>query len=496
MKKLLFSICILMGSSIQLHATNTFNKALFEKAKKEHKIIIMDLEAVWCHWCHVMDKTTYTNKEVQALIDKHFLFVKVDHDLRPDLAQRYREYGWPATIFFDGDGNEIVKRSGYIKPDDMVALLKRIIADSSVGAEEVQSNATYTSSVLQDELKEVLENRHNDSYDTKLGGLDMFQKYLEEDSVLYAMQEASCGNKLEEARAKQTLDAAMKLIDPVWGGAYQYSTHRDWDHAHYEKIISIQSRYIKIYALAAKQFKSEVYLNASKRVADYVLRFLRDEENGAFYVSQDADIKQGEKAHAYFKYDDKKRLSLGIPKIDTHLYASSQGQMIEALAYLYEASNEKKYLDDAKKSAQWTLENRFVNGGGFSHDSNDAVLYLNDNLSMGKGFLALYRVAGEEHWLKQASKLGFFLERYFKAPEAGVLTATDNGTPIKPVRQLDENIHTALFMNALGHDTGKSKHSIFAKHIMRYIVNRSVALSRFTEAGILICDYEFKHNVR
>ncbi|MDQ7084702.1 MAG: DUF255 domain-containing protein [Sulfurovum sp.] len=79
---------------LQVQASNTFDTALFIKAKKEHKVIILDLEAVWCHWCHVMDKTTYKNKVVQNLIDKYFLFVKVDHDARPDLAQKYRDYGW------------------------------------------------------------------------------------------------------------------------------------------------------------------------------------------------------------------------------------------------------------------------------------------------------------------------------------------------------------------------------------------------------------------
>jgi uncharacterized protein YyaL (SSP411 family) len=492
MKKLLLSLWMLSMLLSQIQANNTFGKALFAKAKKEHKIIVLDIEAVWCHWCHVMDKKTYANKEVKALLDKHFLFVKVDHDARPDLAQKYRDYGWPATIFLDGDGKELVKRAGYIAPDNMVSLLKAILKDPSAEKTKTTKTKSYTASILTKELGKKLEQAHHDTYDTELGGLKISQKFLDADSVLYAMFQASQGNTLEEARAKQTLDAGMKLIDPVWGGAYQYSTHGDWNHAHYEKIMRIQSRYIKIYALASKQFESKAYLDASKRVASYVLRFLKD-KNGAFYVSQDSDISQGEKAHKYFEYDNKKRLSLGIPKIDKHLYASSQGLMIEALAYLYEASSDKKYLEYAKESANWTLKNRFVNGGGFSHDKEYELLYLNDNLFMGKGLLALYRITGEVRWLRQASKLGYFLARHFKAPKAGIFTATDNGTPIKPIQQIDENINTARFMNLLAHYTGKSKHKAFAQHIMRYLANRSVALSRITEAGILLSDYEFSH---
>jgi len=492
MKKLLLALWIFSMFITQIYANNTFNKALFTKAKKENKIIVLDIEAVWCHWCHVMDKKTYANKEVQALLDKHFLFVKVDHDARPDLAQKYRDYGWPATIFLNSKGKELVKRAGYIAPEKMIALLKAIIKDPSAEKTEATKSRNYKDSILTTSLRKDLEQRHHDTYDTNLGGLKISQKFLDADSILYAMFQASKGDKIEAKRAKQTLDAGMKLIDTVWGGAYQYSTHGDWNHAHYEKIMRIQSRYIKIYALAAKQFESKAYLNVSKRVTSYVFRFLKD-KNGAFYVSQDSDITQGKKAHKYFQYDDKKRLSLGIPKIDKHLYASSQGQMIEALVYLYEASKEQKYLNYAKKSANWTLRNRFVNAGGFSHDKDYDLLYLSDNLAMGKGLLALYRSTGEIMWLRQASKLGYFLERHFKAPKAGIFTATDNGTPIKPIRQIDENINTARFMNLLAQYTGKKKHKDFAKHIMRYLANRSVALSRITEPGILLSDYEFSH---
>ena len=476
------------------HNSVAFDAKLFEKAKKEHKMIVMDLEAVWCHWCHVMDKTTYQDKKVLELLEKHFIFVKVDHDARPDLAQRYREYGWPATIFFDENGQEIVKRSGYISPQYMANLLQAIVDDPSPEEKNKKINKKLSNtSFLSKTLKQELLKRHQSSYDKKLGGLKLSQKYLEADSIDYTLHQASQGDKEAKKRAIKTLDASIKLIDPVWGGAYQYSTHGDWNHAHYEKIMRMQTRYIKIYALASKLFNSPKYLNASKKVAQYVFRFLKNDE-GAFYVSQDADLEQGKKAHNYFKYNNEKRVSLGIPKVDKHLYGSSQGGMIEALVYLYEASNEKEYLESALKSAQWTLNNRLVQGGGIAHDESRKLLYLEDNIAVGKGFLALYRSTGEVRWLSQASQLGKFMRKYFKAPDAGILTSTDNGTPIKPLRVLDENIQSARFFNLLAHYTGKKYHATFAKHIMRYLTNEAVALSSITEAGILSCDYEFNHS--
>ena len=78
----------------------TWQDSHFTVAKKEQRFILLDLEAVWCHWCHVMEQKTYSDPRVAALIAKHYIPVKVDQDARPDLGKRYEDYGWPATIVF------------------------------------------------------------------------------------------------------------------------------------------------------------------------------------------------------------------------------------------------------------------------------------------------------------------------------------------------------------------------------------------------------------
>ena len=83
---------------------------------REKRLVLLDLVAVWCHWCHVMEETTYRDPEVVAQIRAHFVAVRVDQDSRPDLSNRYEDYGWPATVIFDADGHELVKFAGYIPP--------------------------------------------------------------------------------------------------------------------------------------------------------------------------------------------------------------------------------------------------------------------------------------------------------------------------------------------------------------------------------------------
>ena len=103
-----------------------YSPAAFEQAASQDRLILLDLIAVWCHWCHVMEATTYADRSVIDQIERHYVAVQADHDARPDLAERYRDYGWPATIILTADGRELVKRAGYIAPDKMAMLLQRV----------------------------------------------------------------------------------------------------------------------------------------------------------------------------------------------------------------------------------------------------------------------------------------------------------------------------------------------------------------------------------
>src|SRR5207244_576562 len=110
-----------------------WDDSLFQRAKHEHRFVILDLEAVWCHWCHVMDTTTYRDPAVIDLMEKRYIAVRVDQDSRPDLSNRYGDWGWPATIVFSAGGGEIVRRRGYIEPAEMRLMLQAIIDDPSPG---------------------------------------------------------------------------------------------------------------------------------------------------------------------------------------------------------------------------------------------------------------------------------------------------------------------------------------------------------------------------
>ena len=475
------------GSAITWQRDDT---AAFADAREQKRFVLLYLEAVWCHWCHVMDERTYGDAAVAEEVRAHYVPLRIDQDLRPDLSNRYKDYGWPATVIFAPDGTEIAKRQGYVPPERFLKLLRAVVADPSpeaAAAVDAGVSATTTSS-LKDTVRGELIKRHRNTYDADLGGLTTTQKFLDRDSVEYEIATALRGDTENAARAKKTLDAAHALIDPAWGGVYQYSTDGDWQHPHYEKLALVQAQYLRIYALAYAAWRREEDRSAVASIRRYLDAFL-ESPDGAYYVSQDADLKPGEHSAEYFALDDAQRRAQGVPRVDKHLYALQTGQIAEALATWAEFSGDANALADARKAAEWALRERALDGGGFRHDARDAAgPYLGDTLAMGRAFLALYRASTDRIWLQRANAAAAFIEKNFRA-SAGYASARSSG-PIAAVPLLEENIALSRFANLLSRYSGDAHQRDIATHAMRYLADPKIALASITEAGILLADDE------
>jgi uncharacterized protein YyaL (SSP411 family) len=467
---------------------------IFKRAKAENKLVLMDLEAVWCHWCHVQAETTYKDADVVALLNKKYICVRVDQDSRPDLSNRYEDYGWPATVIFDADGKELVKRRGFIKPKKMAALLQACIDDPTPGPSvEPEEKLVFENvTALTEDLRKRLLKSYVDEYDTKNKGWGFSHKYLDWDSVEYSLKHAAEGDARAEAMAKETLQAEIGLLDPVWGGVYQYSTDNDWEHPHFEKIMQHQCENLRIYSLAYAQWRDETYLKVTQAIRKYLKTFLRSPD-GAFYVSQDADLVPGEHSGEYFKLDDAGRRKLGIPRVDTHIYSRENGRAIVALATLYSASGEQAVLDEALTAAKWTMKNRNLPDGGFRHDEKDvAGPFLNDSLAMGRAFLALYAASGTRQWLTEAETTAGYIEKNFKINDAGYATALNPASaPNLPSQkpQRDETVGVVRFANLLFHYTGKAQYRQMAEHAFKFLTAPPIA-ERLPAASVLLAEDE------
>lgn len=493
---------------------NDWSDEIFQRAKKEGKLVLLDLEAVWCHWCHVMDEKTYGDANVARLMEKHIIAVKVDQDSRPDLSNKYEKYGWPATILFNADGKELAKRSGYMDSDEFKTLIKQLAANPNKPEPEAAADSesiTYSSSnILSPEQRKDLTFKHVDGYDAEQGGWGIGgHKFLDWNSLEFSLQLAKQGDKDALVRVRKTLDAHHKLLDPVFGGVYQYSTSGDWDHPHFEKIMETQAECLRLYSIAGMVLQDQKYIDSAKSIEKYLRDFMLSPD-GAFYTSQDADLKPGEHADEYFKLNDRERREKGIPRIDKHIYSRENGWAINAVTYLYMATGQVEYLKEAEKATAWIIANRSIDGGGFRHDENDkGGPFLGDTLSMGRAFLSLYQATGDAKWLKLATKAADFMAAHFEnhptgsaktadgkaALSAGFLTAEAKSNAIAaPEPLLEENQSICRFANLLNHYTGEAKYKQMAESAMRYLSTPEiVAKRRILVAGTLIADHELSH---
>ncbi|VAX09464.1 hypothetical protein MNBD_GAMMA25-2087 [hydrothermal vent metagenome] len=107
---------------------------IFAQAKKENKLILLDLGAKWCNWCKKMDTVTYRNQQVVNVINENYIAVRADVDQHPELAQRYKNYGPPTTVVYNSTGTEIIKRPGYMEAQILYWMLDTVAADPDPAA--------------------------------------------------------------------------------------------------------------------------------------------------------------------------------------------------------------------------------------------------------------------------------------------------------------------------------------------------------------------------
>lgn len=408
-------------------------KQTFTRAADEHRIILVNVVATWCHWCHVMEETTYRDPEVVALLERHFVTIRVDSDARPDVAERYREWGWPATGFLSPDAQPVLELRGYQDPRAFTKLLRELVADRDRGRLSRRSAPAPQPSagdVALAEIRARIVERLDHFYEPELGGWGTRQRYPLPQPVEHAFMRARVyGETQWRERALTTLQSETALVDPVWGGMFQYSTDGDWQHPHYEKITAIQAGAIQNYALAHRVTGDAKWLAHAWKIARYMTTMMRGQPGqgpAGFSTSQDADLRKAGSAPVlgatFYGKGDAARRALGIPRIDTNVYADLNGLMIEALCELYAATREPEALDAAVDAALALVATHRFEDGAFSHGprgETEGLLYLRDQAAMGRALLALYRVTADRRWLEHAQALGEIIVTRMQDGERG-----------------------------------------------------------------------------
>ncbi len=414
---------------------------MWARARAERKFVVLDGAAEWCHWCHVMEAETYHDPRVQALLAASFIAVKVDVDSRPDIEERYGDWGWPATVIFTPDGAELGKYRGFIDADRFLEILNEVVARGDVGSPETGHHrlvetplpGAAAGPISEEQLgwiERMVEVELEEYWDPELGSWGRRQKSPIGATNAWLLGKAARGDAEARRRIVFTLDQQAQLIDPVWGGIYQYSTDGVWTEPHFEKLMPYQAPALENYARAYQLTKDPKQLERAKRMLGYLERFMKS-PHGGFYSTQDADLNAHQPGkpymtgHDYYAKPEAERLALGLPRIDTHEYGKDNGLAIAAYATMFEVTRDPAVLAAAERAAQRMIDTHADPRGGITHDERKPsppkpeVLYLADNAAFGLALMRLHAVTGKAEYLARAQALAAFLLKDLRDAQSG-----------------------------------------------------------------------------
>ena len=304
-----------------------WGEAAFARAKSEDKPILLDIGAVWCHWCHVIDRESYENAEIGKIINEHFVAVKVDRDERPDVDSRYQsaissisgQGGWPLTGFLLSDGKPFFGGT-YFPPEDQMGRpgFRRVllaVADSyrnkraeleraansladAVSQAEVftGARADFDLGVVDAQIKSITQ-----LFDIKNGGFGRAPKFPHSSAIdlvleLYQQTVGRSAAAREEdkhllAMAETTLEKMARggVYDQLAGGFHRYSVDERWLVPHFEKMSYDNSELLKNYLHGWQITQNPFLRETAEGIIGWVNEVLSNQENGGFYASQDAD---------------------------------------------------------------------------------------------------------------------------------------------------------------------------------------------------------------
>ena len=448
-----------------------WDKKTFEKADKENKPIIMDIFGQWCHWCHEMDRNTYSDPYIIKEINDNFIAIKVDTDKRPDINERYNQGGWPTTVFMNPEG-DFLTGATYIPPLTMKSHLYQIWDRFRKGqidpivliTKESKPDKEATKSIIDDSVKLLFDN-----YDNIHGGFGSNQKFpLPATLEFLLLFYEDTKNKDYLDIVENTIDNMTNgLMDKYEGGFFRYSVTSDWNQPHYEKMIATNSEIISLISHVYKITNDKKYLHIIEKTVNYILSILSD-PNGGFYSSQDAD-----KEEEYYGLSLEERKKLKTPHIDKIIYADLNGLALEAFIKYYEISKDEKTKEFILKTFD-LLEGKYFNNG-FDHYLDSKLSFLSDNGNMAIAFLEAYRVFKDEKYLTQAKKLADIMINKFWDPEAygfndKIINEDDVGRLKEGIKNMLHNSRITSFLLDLHHITKDGKYRDYAhKTLQRFV---------------------------
>jgi len=471
----------------------------FDRAQAEDKLILLDLTAVWCHACHVMDETTYADPAVVELLNTDFIPVRVETDQRPDIAARYKYGGWPTTSVLLPSG-EILFQANALTPEAMLEVLrtsdafyrenKRDMTERVARIWERVASAQRASRSPQGRIHPAMLAQilvmMKQEYDPVSGGFRDAPKFFEPEAIALAFSRHFWHPDSEwRQMALLTLDQQMKLHDPVWGGFFRYAENADWSHPHYEKLLSIQATNLLNYLEAYQVTGLSQYREVVEGAMRYVERFLSDRDQGGFYASQDADVRNAERANSgmsgeeFFALDESQRLAVGIPAVDRTKLTDWNALMIKAALRVSQVLGHTQTREFALNTLDRLYKERYQPGRGLAHLLHEGhpreFGLLADQVFFADALLEAFLTTGSSHYLVQAETITEDVIRLFEDSQGGgyfdrTPSASSLGLLKFPHKDLPVNAALSLVFSDLFYLTQDPRYRKRAETILQMIM--------------------------
>lgn len=478
------------------HANNPvdwhpWNETTLNQAKEQGKMLIVSIGYAACHWCHVMERESFEDKEVAQLMNEHFLCIKVDREERPDVDQIYMDAaqlingnaGWPLNALALADGRPYFAGTYFPKknwmellnyfiqinketPEKLVRQAEQITAGiAQIDAVFSTINVSFSKADIEKMVEHILQQT-----DKKWGGLQGNMKFpmpsiwefLLESLYFFQSQETKDAVFL-------TLDKIAKggIYDHIEGGFFRYSTDPEWNVPHFEKMLYDNAALVSLYSHAYQLEPKELYRDTVFQTLDFVANKLTN-ANGAFYSSLDADSEGIEgKYYVWKKEEINKILGEKSEAFCTHFGITEtgnweNGENIPDVNFgRIQPNFSKQEIESCKEKILSEREKRIP-------PATDNKIITSWNTLMAKAFLDAYSAFNEQLFLDCAEKnIEFLLENVVKADGLVMRNFNENKSAIPGF--LDDYAFLISALIKLYQTNFEEKYLLKALEIYKYV---------------------------
>jgi len=461
-----------------------WNEATFALARKLKRPMLIDIGAVWCHWCHVMDETTYADAKVAAMVNDNFVPVKVDTDERPDIdsyyqvaAQNFSAGGWPLTCFATPDGAPLLI-AGYLPPSaeehrGMLWVLARVneayTSDPKFDklAHEIAAKVGATESPVGskpssfDELRTGILNGTKLAFDAEAQGRGEGASFYDFPAAQMLLAHGFFGHPEFTATTVSRLKtiAAGGVYDQLGGGFHRYSVDAKWRVPHFEKMAYGQAMALKTYAQAYEATHDEDFARVARSIIKYVNASMLDAKSHGFYSHQDADSFAGDDGSYYTWTADEVRHLLNGHDLEVALmhfgFSDDPGRAPDGRIVLRDAMNADDIArklhtsaDDVRAAIERASKQLLAARGKRRAPQVDTTVLIDRNALMASAYITAAEALGDEQLKRTALDNLDYLYANARAADGSFYHVLDHGKSSVPGLAADQVYMMSALLDA------------------------------------------------